>query len=148
MAHTYHEKVKLARAAKVGDTWTNIKTGRTATIIERRGMDVKLKHEGGRVTWKQDHYFAGDFDPGVLTVSAPKAFDNFDYCVSLLRKTAAKVRTVRKKDAVVVRVRADLLIDFTPSQKQKGGGAWCLRGSLNSRFGIRNLLAYITAHGV
>ena len=156
MPYSYQEKVKLARAAKVGDTWTNIKTGRTATIVERRSMDVKLQHEGGRVTWKQDHYFAGDFEPGSAAVkvsapapaTAPNTVDNFDYCVSILRETSAKIRVSRKTGIVSVDIRADLQVEFTPSQMKQGAGMWQLRGGIgNRRQGVRNLEAYIKAHG-
>jgi hypothetical protein len=60
---TFDERVLLAKKASIGDVWVNIKTLRKATVIGRLGFKVKLKHETGRETWKQDHYFAGDFVP-------------------------------------------------------------------------------------
>lgn len=60
----FQEKCKLVGQAKIGDTWINTKTGRLATIIGRGAHNsVKLQHESGRITFKGDHYFAGDFDP-------------------------------------------------------------------------------------
>lgn len=60
----FQEKCNLVRLAKPGDVWVSVKTGRLATILGHgRSSSVKIKHESGRITFKGDHYFAGDYDP-------------------------------------------------------------------------------------
>jgi hypothetical protein len=64
-ALTYEQKCQLARQAEPGDVWKNPKTGRTVTILGagHRFRSLRLQHELGRITEKQDHYFAYDYDP-------------------------------------------------------------------------------------
>lgn len=63
MNYDYATRCELAKKAKPGDIWRHRKTGKTAEVIAHCGMDIELRHESGRVTRKQDHYFAGDFEP-------------------------------------------------------------------------------------
>lgn len=60
---SYEEKLALVRQSEPGATWRNMKTGSTATILSRRGFKLRLRHASGRETEKQDHYFAGDYEP-------------------------------------------------------------------------------------
>lgn len=60
----YEERQELAKDANIGDVWVNRKTGRTAEVIGRPGhWLLRIRHESGRETTKQAHYFAGDFEP-------------------------------------------------------------------------------------
>lgn len=67
MSLTFQEKCALARKSKISDVWKHKKTGRTVVIVGHVGsravLSLMLKHESGRVTQKQDHYFAYDYDP-------------------------------------------------------------------------------------
>jgi hypothetical protein len=55
------ERSKYSRQITSGK-WQNNKTGRVVEVIGRRGnFTVILKHETGRITHKQDHYFIGDY---------------------------------------------------------------------------------------
>lgn len=60
---SYEEKLALVRKIEPGATWRNMKTGATVTILSRRGFKLRLRHASGRETEKQDHYFAGDYEP-------------------------------------------------------------------------------------
>lgn len=60
---TFTHKCNLAKIAKSGDVWVNIKTGRKATITGNNFRGVMLLHESGRVSQKQHHYFAYDYNP-------------------------------------------------------------------------------------
>ncbi|MYM92607.1 hypothetical protein [Duganella vulcania] len=65
MALTYRDKLRLVKDIAPGAIWRNIKTGRTATLVERCGMDLVIVHQSGRRTKKQDHYFAANFEPAM-----------------------------------------------------------------------------------
>lgn len=71
--------------------------------------------------------------------------NNFDYCLSLLRTTTAKVQAFRDADRIVVTVRSDLVVDFMPS-KSKGAGTWKLRNSMTRNTGVHQLVAYANAN--
>lgn len=60
----FQERCQLAKSLNVGDVWFNRKTGRAAEVIGRPGRWLlRIRHESGRETTKQEHYFAGDFTP-------------------------------------------------------------------------------------
>lgn len=63
MSLDYATRCELAKKVKPGDVWVHRKTAKRAQVLRVRGGDIELQHESGRVTWKQDHYFAGDFEP-------------------------------------------------------------------------------------
>lgn len=62
---TWQQRSDLARHAKAGDKWRQIKSGRIATVMAdvESGFTVTLKHENGRTTRKWRHYFAQQFEP-------------------------------------------------------------------------------------
>lgn len=68
MSLTYLERCALLKTLKEGDVWKHRKTGRQAEVLAIHGMDIELRHESGRVSRKQDHYFAGDFEPMAASV--------------------------------------------------------------------------------
>ena len=70
-----------------------------------------------------------------------KTASNFDYCLELLRATSAKVRAQRSLGRIVVTVRPDLVVEFSPS-KSKGAGIWQLRKGSNRKSGVHQLVAY------
>jgi len=52
-----------ARSAQIGEVWRNLKTGKTCEIIGDAGIwGLKLRHESGRETTKQPHYFAYEYE--------------------------------------------------------------------------------------
>jgi len=57
---SWDERQKLTRLI-TGGKWINNKTNKIVEVIERQGYDLILKHESGRITKKQDHYFVGDY---------------------------------------------------------------------------------------
>ena len=62
---TFQEQCKIAEACSVGDVWVNNKTKRKCTVTTKgfRFDLIGLKHESGRLTRIQYHYFAGDYHP-------------------------------------------------------------------------------------
>lgn len=60
---SYLDRCKLVKTIKPGDVWTHRKTGKRAEVLAVLGRDLELQHESGRISRKQDHYFAGDFEP-------------------------------------------------------------------------------------
>lgn len=63
MSIDYATRCELAKKVKPGDVWRHRKTGKLAEVIAVHGMDIELLHESGRISRKQDHYFASDFEP-------------------------------------------------------------------------------------
>jgi hypothetical protein len=59
----YEERLSALKQARAGDRWVNIKTGRWAELIAITAWHVSIRHEAGRETVKQRHYFASDFTP-------------------------------------------------------------------------------------
>lgn len=63
---TWQDRELIAKAAKPGDRWIQIKSGRV-TVVQRyldgRYNTLELKHENGRVTTKWLSYFAQEFTP-------------------------------------------------------------------------------------
>lgn len=60
----YDRRCVLAGKFQVGDVWVHRKTGKKVEIIGRPGhWLLRIRHESGRETTKQEHYFAGDFEP-------------------------------------------------------------------------------------
>ena len=65
---TWKERQELAKAAKPGDRWIQIKSGRIAVVVKgcgdsRWGESLTLKHENGRETSKWYSYFGAEFTP-------------------------------------------------------------------------------------
>lgn len=60
---TFEEKCKLAKDAKAGDRWKNIKTGRECEVLANFWDGLELRHATGRLSRKQHHYFAYNYDP-------------------------------------------------------------------------------------
>ena len=59
----YPERCKQARKTETGDNWRHLKTGKTVIVLGRVGPNtVRLLHQSGRKTFKQDHYLAGDYE--------------------------------------------------------------------------------------
>lgn len=56
------EKQQAALNSKPGDKWKNRATQRVVEVVEA-GRTMKLRHQDGRITTKQHHYFAYDYDP-------------------------------------------------------------------------------------
>lgn len=60
----YKTRCALAATAQIGDVWVHRKTGKKAEIIGYPSWKLlKIRHESGRISTKQEHYFAGDFEP-------------------------------------------------------------------------------------
>ncbi|MYM92563.1 hypothetical protein [Duganella vulcania] len=70
--------------------------------------------------------------------------NNFDYCLQLLKATAGKVRAYRAAGRIVVTLRADLVVEFSPGSA-KGSGSWQLRNGARAGTGVRQLVAYSNA---
>jgi len=65
---TWQERQELCKAAKPGDRWIQIKSGRVAVVVKgcsdsRWGNSLTLKHENGRTTTKWYSYFGAEFTP-------------------------------------------------------------------------------------
>jgi hypothetical protein len=58
----YQQRCEQARTTKEGDVWVHRKTGKRLTVMGRVGYaGVRVRHETGRETVKQDHYLADDY---------------------------------------------------------------------------------------
>lgn len=67
---TWQERQKLAKTAKAGERWIQIKSGRVVEIVEgcgttKWGTSLRLKHENGRTTSKWYSYFGQEYTPEV-----------------------------------------------------------------------------------
>lgn len=64
---TWKQRLELAKTAKPGDRWIQIKSGRIAVVTKNDGNtaygSIYLKHENGRTTGKWRHYFGQEFTP-------------------------------------------------------------------------------------
>lgn len=65
MPTLWEMQLGLAYKAQPGDKWKNRKTGREVEVVGRGKYrtDILLRHQDGRVTTKQEHYFAYDYEP-------------------------------------------------------------------------------------
>ena len=65
MTTLWEMQLELARKAEPGDRWKNRKTNREVEVVGRGKYrtDILLLHQDGRVTTKQEHYFAYDYYP-------------------------------------------------------------------------------------
>lgn len=62
---TWEQRAELAKTAKAGDRWIQIKSGRVAIVVEPIDTHrcLGLKHENGRTTRKWISYFGSDYTP-------------------------------------------------------------------------------------
>jgi hypothetical protein len=67
----YQVQCEIAKSTRIGDVWTNRKTGRTATILRNNWDKLELQHETGRRTKKEHHYFASDYQPQNPMIPCP-----------------------------------------------------------------------------
>lgn len=64
----YNERCDQARTTTNGDNWKHRKTGKTVIVTGRVGyFGVKLLHQSGKKTVKQDHYLASDYEKVEVT---------------------------------------------------------------------------------
>lgn len=65
---TYEQKCNLTLSDEIiNTTWIN-KFGKKVLVSGRGRLGLlRLTHESGRKTYKQDHYFAYEYDPYVPT---------------------------------------------------------------------------------
>ena len=67
---TWQQRQGLAKTAKVGERWIQIKSGRVVEIMRAcgesgSGYTLQLKHENGRTTSKWYSYFGQEYTPEV-----------------------------------------------------------------------------------
>lgn len=59
----FQEQCRIVESSKAGDTWVSNKTWRTATVVSNTRQGLTLKHESGRESRIQHHYFASEYRP-------------------------------------------------------------------------------------
>ncbi len=57
---SWKERSKFIKSISGGE-WFHNKTGKKVKVLGHQGYLVKLLHKSGRITYKQDHYFIGDY---------------------------------------------------------------------------------------
>ena len=75
---TFNEQVDFVRQSCVGDVWKSVKSGRECEIIYKKFRVIGLKHESGRKTEIQEHYFAGDYMPNTAIQAEERSDDSLE----------------------------------------------------------------------